>query len=1049
MQPAPAGVEPAFLYLTSTRRKRDQVLREFEGRDVFHPEVHVLADWWAAWWRRWGDGRVVASQRTLALAAWRLLDSRPGMWPTIDAVPDRAEAAWALAALDQQLDAAAAPRPVADPAVNQAIGALRAAITRTGRLVRRTEAQRLTIDRLDSDGITGAPPRVIVDDLFGLTDLDGALLAALCRAWDRAGADVILATASGRDRGGLEVPALLGVTGLDDIGADDADLAAGIDRELRVFSATRTVRRAALELVSTGEAAAGVATDDGWAEVEPWSEPWTPPAPDLADHYAAGAELPIRDAAEALAFAGAIRIARPPDRDAEARSIARQVADALRDGVDPRVCAIAAPDPAAVVAALAHALADHGVAYTVHGGDPVAVTPVGGAVRWLTSAALDGYGPDPVCGLADLLAWPMPLDPRAIRRFCAAADVRSGHPSTWAAALGRWAERTRAADGELLAASIAALGRLADALAPLAEDQPPGGWHLTLHRVADAVGLPARCQVLGEPALAAWAAIAEAAALLARDLALVEPGPWPAARLREAWDRALDAATAEPTDRGLARVPIVPLSELCGLAPARVFVVGLSRGSTPRRRPAFLDPTQPTPPDRDPDAVARYVLASLLREALDPDGTLERLVLSWPATERGARVAPAAVLAELLDLPSQSGASLGALLVDDADPGPTLAIASRSEALAAAARAAGGDGDGEPLVGLGLDRADAARLGLQVEAVRDREGRLGARDGMLDPPPPAPAALPVTAVDTYLACPARYWYGHVLGLAPPDATRPELEPRRRGIAVHRILERFVRERQGGALPDPDAERRRLRALLHAIASEVLDAVESEGGFDPMFHGYARSRWLAGLVDDKPSGMLRAWLDAEAERPDLVPEDVELRFDGLAVGPVAVRGVIDRVDRLPNGARLVTDYKTGTPPTRARVEAGLAFQGLAYAAHVEAATGAPVASAFLSLARPDAIRRTTFAGDPAALDAACTSSERRTALDLDADARAARIADVGRALDRLVAGAFPPTPHGRTLAGCPRCPFRRVCRLDELRHATRGPVDADADREEPG
>ncbi|MEZ4240424.1 MAG: PD-(D/E)XK nuclease family protein [Myxococcota bacterium] len=220
-----------------------------------------------------------------------------------------------------------------------------------------------------------------------------------------------------------------------------------------------------------------------------------------------------------------------------------------------------------------------------------------------------------------------------------------------------------------------------------------------------------------------------------------------------------------------------------------------------------------------------------------------------------------------------------------------------------------------------------------------------------------------------------------------------------------------------------------RARLHEVASQVLDEIEAGGGFDPLFQAYARSRWLAGLVDDRPAGILRSWLDREQREPTGVPEAVEQPFDGLAVGPLRVRGVIDQVDRLPNGARLVTDYKTGAPPTREQLATGLAFQPVAYAAWVAGHTGAAVAAS-LSLSRPDAIRRSALAGHPDALQAVGDTSTRP--LVLDDDARDALMARAGAAAEQLVRGAFSPTSHPPALAGR-RCPYRRICRLDPVRH----------------
>lgn len=995
---------PTFTYLTGTRRKRDQVLREFEDRDAYSPEVHVFADWCAALWTRFGDGRVLLGDRGHALVVWRALTEHEGRWPRIAAIPDRIEASRAVARLAHTL--ASHRQDSDDPELANLIGAVRERIGRSGRMIRRTDALERLIGSFDDPSpallrVLGAAGAAIVDDLVGSTPLEAAVVTALCRAWDRAGVEVVLASSSGRDRGGAEAGHLLGW--------DEAP-----DRELRVFAATATLRRAAFALVETGEAEVVVASDEGPRTIEPWSDPGPVADRALADAFADGLPVPVATEDEARRWLGNVRVLNPVDRTEEVRGVARALKEILADGTDPRDCLVAVADPAAYAGILADVLTDHGVPFRLGGGSSVGALPVARAVRWIVGQALDGFTPDGLCGLADFVRWPLSVDPRTVRRWCGAAGVRGGAPSTWA--LAGWAGRTRIADPGTVGQVLAELEPLAEILRPLANDADPRGWHHTLHAVFGALGLPGAC----EDALG-LAAVVEAVDALARDLAIVEPGPWPATVLRDELERALDAAHVDLTPPSLARVPVVGVRELLGLTPAHTFVVGLVRGAFPAAAAtSFL----PGPRGSERVSEARYLLASLLRDARG-EPWMRSVTLSWPATHDGVPVGPSPVLAELLDLPTADPAhTFGGWVVerpvlDDDTP------RSRSDALRAAVR----DPDRWRPV-LGAD--DHGRLGGQLAAVGSRTGPLGVRDGQLEVPPPAPSVLTVTALETYLVCPARYWYGQVLRIGPPDRTSPELEPRRRGIALHRILEQFLRDRDLRPLsgePDPNAA----AARLHAVASEVLDLVEKEGGFDPLFQRYARRRWLAGLIDERPAGVLRAWLDAEIAGPPLIPEAVEQRFDGLRVGPVELRGVLDRVDRLPNGARLVTDYKTGTPPSRARVEAGLSLQPVAYATMVAAHHPGPVASSFLSLARPDVLRRTAIAGDPEALDAVCTPTERPRALLLDGEARQVLIDRAAEAAHALVAGRFAPTRYTPEIAGCRTCPFRRICRRDPERH----------------
>jgi len=293
----------------------------------------------------------------------------------------------------------------------------------------------------------------------------------------------------------------------------------------------------------------------------------------------------------------------------------------------------------------------------------------------------------------------------------------------------------------------------------------------------------------------------------------------------------------------------------------------------------------------------------------------------------------------------------------------------------------------------------------------------GAYLGVLERPPPLPASIPVTAFETYLRCPARYAYDRILRLHTEDAWTEELEPRRRGTALHRILEAFLAQR--GLRPlctetDPVAA----AATLHQVASEILDDVEAEGGFDPVMQAYARTRWLAGLIDSEPKGLLRAWLDLELDPPTPThPVAVEWAFEDLQIGPARLRGSIDRVDRM--GSTLsILDYKTGSPPAQHLVHEGISFQPIAYAeALARAHPDARLTAAFLSLKRPDALRSTA-------------------PIDLSEDLRRPLVERAAEAAEALAAGHYPTTVHGPAAAGCAWCPHRRICRADHTRSLER-------------
>jgi putative RecB family exonuclease len=148
----------------------------------------------------------------------------------------------------------------------------------------------------------------------------------------------------------------------------------------------------------------------------------------------------------------------------------------------------------------------------------------------------------------------------------------------------------------------------------------------------------------------------------------------------------------------------------------------------------------------------------------------------------------------------------------------------------------------------------------------------------------APIVHSASRVAAYQRCPRRYYWRYVVKV-----------PRRRtaaqalGINVHAALEAFERAggvRQGGELA--------LRAALAATwNSEGFASGEEE----------ARCRQEAEL-------RLVRHLEVRQVQPDVgEPVMLEQRLEG-SLGRFRVVGVVDRLDRLPDGGLRLIDYKTG-------------------------------------------------------------------------------------------------------------------------------------------
>lgn len=998
-----------------------------DGARGLVPRVRLVGELIDELWLRYGDGRALPSPRVLRLVAERVLTE--GDLPWLAALGTPRERGAALARVAAQLDEADGVSLPDDLVLRRALDRLATALARRG-LVRRGEAMRLLLERLPGpdgalpDGLLARalsrPGAVLLDELLSPPPLRAAVLLGLIRGWSRSGVDVVVTLASGQDLGGREAGAFFEY--------DDAD-----GYPLKAFAAARSWRRALFSLVETGEADILVATGAGLLPVGPGAPTLDPEPPDLADRiYGQGPLVPKPPT---------LTLRQVSDPHEELRLAAAELKAALQAGAPAAILAVAGlRGREGEVQAV---LRDFGVPHTLSAGRPLSASPIAQAALRVARlpALLAGDIPSDerpaaaLLQLLDQLELPLPIPAHTLRRWCRAAGIRSADPRAWRDPLAAWLARERRPH-EIpdLQPALEAVHAWVERLLPLAEAADPQTWRARLLEALVALGLPAR--VGQEPvALSAWGALLRALDALTLDLLAASPDPWPAGELAEHLALTLAETSWQPEPPVPGTVEVVDAADLRGPLPgeegALVLVIGLSRrafghgrspdGLLPRALARRLQPV-------DPLAASRYLLGAWIREATAG----LRLTLSWPATVDDRPAPPAAAMADLL-------AVCDAI---DAPPRDLPALA-RSDALRRAAEA-------PPWLTLvhpaqrDLAHAQrAAHLARQAAA-------FGPWDAILSRPPPAPATLAVTALETYLRCPARYWLTRVLGLRPVEDWSPELEPRRRGTVLHRILEGFVVERELKPLSGlAGAERAEAARHLHRVASEALDELEREGGFEPALQAWVRARWLAGLVDDAPAGLLAAWLAAEVDGPPLVPVAAEQPFTHLPLGPLSLRGSLDRLDRLPSGGLLVTDYKTGLAPSGRQVRAGLALQPVAYAEAVARAyPDTAVAAVYLELRRPDALRRAGWCGDPEVLDAACPGPARPHALELDATSRRQFLDRAARQAEALVAGHFPTTLHGPADAGCETCPVRRVCRVDHGRNRRIAAALEDAPSEDP-
>ncbi len=173
------------------------------------------------------------------------------------------------------------------------------------------------------------------------------------------------------------------------------------------------------------------------------------------------------------------------------------------------------------------------------------------------------------------------------------------------------------------------------------------------------------------------------------------------------------------------------------------------------------------------------------------------------------------------------------------------------------------------------------------------------------PQPPVsarPTKLSVTRIEKLIRDPYAIYARYILGLKPLRDLIASPDAPMRGLAIHEILEQFVRDTAQGLPTDPLAH-------LMAIADRVFAAEVPWPA--------TREMWRAKL---KRSA---AWfVETEIERrkisaPLIINGAPALEAKSAATisnPPFTLDGRIDRVDQLNDGRLVLYDYKTGALPT---------------------------------------------------------------------------------------------------------------------------------------
>jgi len=738
----------------------------------------------------------------------------------------------------------------------------------------------------------------------------------------------------------------------------------------------------------------------------------------------------------------------------EARSPADEAREALRwlkarlvrDRLGLEDCAVISPDPQRYGSLLRRAAAEFGVGLRFTHGDPLIQAPAVSALLDLLELSRSNWSRRLILQAIrspyfDLASFGFgPGDALVLDAASHAGQVVEGLDQ-WEEALTRLAQAEpdpaaegleeglpifAAPKGEVAARLLGALQALAKRLSP-ARPRTTAGWVEWLEDLLDELEFPER--TAADPDRSGADREHTAFERLRETLRALLWGEIVTGEQKLSYDEFLDelsgAVEATPNRQRLSDGPAVDvlgLLEAPGRSHQAVVVMGLSEGLLPavEREDPFLDEDTRAAlglesrlgreqPGLFYQAVTRADSHLLLsRPYLADDGEAWEASPFWRAVERMLSGSPRRIRPE--------------------GPRPLEEAGSPQELLFWGVRRGGMPAS---LLEPHRDRWSELQHSRDVLAARSQRAPDGAYEGdlavlaqVLSGRFPADHLWSPSRLETYGACPHMFFASHLLGLDVRGPPEPGLDAAQLGSILHEILEAAY-----AAAEDLSSVDSVLQAL-DQVRDPILDHAPERHGFRPT------PLWAIERAQHAES--LRETVRALAEQgADWIPIGLELAFGiggkpplelQLAGRVARVRGIIDRLDQRPDGGLRVIDYKTG----RSRLNVGELDEGrriqlplYALAAQEALGLGQVVDGFYWAIlaAERGSLRLSNYRAPEEAVGAS-SGLGGSTPEAGPAAAYATARGHVGRILDGVSAGVFPPMPPP---GGCPEyCPAAAWC-----------------------
>ena len=164
--------------------------------------------------------------------------------------------------------------------------------------------------------------------------------------------------------------------------------------------------------------------------------------------------------------------------------------------------------------------------------------------------------------------------------------------------------------------------------------------------------------------------------------------------------------------------------------------------------------------------------------------------------------------------------------------------------------------------------------------------------------------LSASALQSYLSCPVKFFYGFVEGLQAPGEVSESLDAGMLGNVFHHVMQRLYKDRRRLSKADITAMKKDSALIRKLIREEILSQMHS---FEVTGRNLVLENILQGYVEETLARDLALLEEAGSEAFTII--GLEQRVKGEIDG-FQFKGFVDRMDSYKPGEVRIVDYKTG-------------------------------------------------------------------------------------------------------------------------------------------